>query len=115
MRTRKTLFPGQPGTKKLVQQYGDKLVCVRYRYDAIRKERVKTVEVIVERNVWEPDGQRIPPNKRISIRVKLGEKDLGIRVKAAGGRWNRKKQVWELAYKEVVAMKLTDRIVQEET
>ena len=115
MRTRKTLFPGQPGTKKLVQQYGDKLVCVRYRYDAIRKERVKTVEVIVERNVWEPDGQRIPPNKRISIRVKPGEKDLGIRVKAAGGRWNRKKQVWELAYKEVVAMKLTDRIVQEET
>jgi hypothetical protein len=26
--------PGQRGTVKLVERYGDKLVCVRYRYDA---------------------------------------------------------------------------------
>jgi hypothetical protein len=26
--------PGQRGTRKLVTRYGDRLVCVRYRYDA---------------------------------------------------------------------------------
>ena len=31
------LKPGQKGTKHLVAQYGDRLVCVRYRYDAARK------------------------------------------------------------------------------
>jgi len=31
MRARAKLQPGQPGTKALVQIYGDLLVCVRYR------------------------------------------------------------------------------------
>lgn len=31
METRLILSPGQNGTKKLVKQYGEKLVCVRYR------------------------------------------------------------------------------------
>ena len=29
MRTLKELIPGQPGTKKLLEEYGDNLVCVR--------------------------------------------------------------------------------------
>jgi hypothetical protein len=48
MRTRLKLNPGQRGTKKLVSQYGDRLVCVRYRYDAQQKKRFKTVELIVD-------------------------------------------------------------------
>lgn len=110
--TRKTVYPGQPGSKKLHQQYGDDLVCVRYRYDAVRRERVKTVEIIVERGAWEPDRERIPPNKRIPIRVTPQENDLKQQVKAAGGRWNPKQRVWELAYKEVLALGLSDRIVR---
>jgi hypothetical protein len=31
MKTRVKLKPGQKGTKKLVERYGDALVCVRYR------------------------------------------------------------------------------------
>jgi hypothetical protein len=34
MRTQVTLQPDQKGTKKLLAQYGEQLVCVRYRYDA---------------------------------------------------------------------------------
>lgn len=48
MRIRSTVQPGQPGAKKLLPQYGDRLVCVRYRYDEQRKKRFKTVELIVE-------------------------------------------------------------------
>ena len=42
MRTRLHLKPGQRGTKLLLAQYGDRLVCVRYRYDAQRRKRFKT-------------------------------------------------------------------------
>jgi hypothetical protein len=47
MKTRLKLKPGQRGTKKLLTQYGDRFVGVRYRYDAKQKKRFKTVELIV--------------------------------------------------------------------
>ena len=34
--------------------YGDRLVCVRYRYDAQRTMRLKTVEIIVAERDWQP-------------------------------------------------------------
>ena len=48
MRTGLNLKPGEKGTKRLVEQFGDRFVCVRYRYDEERKKRFKTVELIVE-------------------------------------------------------------------
>ncbi len=54
MRTRLKLRPGQRGTKKLLAQYGDQLVCVRYRYDEATHKRYKTVELIVEVVDWHP-------------------------------------------------------------
>jgi hypothetical protein len=50
MKTRLILKPGQKGTKRLTDKYGDALVCVRYRYDAELRQRLKTVELIVERS-----------------------------------------------------------------
>jgi hypothetical protein len=47
MRVRLKLKPGQRGTKNLVNQYGDRLICVRYRYDEKTKKRYTTVELIV--------------------------------------------------------------------
>lgn len=46
MRTRLTLQPEQEGAKGLRVQYGKQLVCVRYRYDEVKKERWKAVELI---------------------------------------------------------------------
>jgi len=40
MRTRLTLQPGQDGAKQLGVQYGDRLVCVRHRYDEQEKKRL---------------------------------------------------------------------------
>ena len=40
-RVRLHLKPGQKGTKQLLSQYGDRLICVRYRYDVQRKKRLK--------------------------------------------------------------------------
>jgi hypothetical protein len=54
MQTRLSLRPGQKGTKKLVIEYGDRLVAVRYRYDVDRQRRYKTVELVVEESPWSP-------------------------------------------------------------
>jgi hypothetical protein len=48
METRLTLRPGQHVTLKLVERFGERLVRVRYLYDAAAGRRLKTVELIVE-------------------------------------------------------------------
>jgi hypothetical protein len=111
--TGKKLKPGEPGTKKLVLEYGEKLLCVRYRYDAQRKRRMKTIELIIAEEPWQPSSRKIPSNKIMRIRVKYGEVDVGKQVRAAGGTWNRAKQVWELPYGEVRRLGLMERIVDE--
>ncbi len=115
LQTRKTLLPGKPGTMKLVEQYGDDLVCVRYRYDAEQHLKFKTIEVIIEQSPWDDHPRRIPHNKTMYLRVKYGEVEIGRMIRDAGGKWNRHKRVWELAYKHVVALNLTDRIVHLDT
>ena len=60
MRTRLTLHPGQDGAKRMQAQYGDRLVCVRYRYDERRQKRFKTVELIVEESDWAPQIYSFP-------------------------------------------------------
>ncbi len=113
MKTRRTLLPGQPGTKTLQRQYGDDLICVRYRYDATHKERLKTVELVVERSQWEPDPQRIPPNKHVAVRVGWQENRIQRQIREVGGTWNSEERVWELLYKDVRDLGLTDRLVRE--
>ena len=61
MKARLTLQPGQDGTRKRVEKYGDRLLYVRYRHDPGRKRRVKTVERIEEEVPWLPEhGQFYP-------------------------------------------------------
>ena len=52
MKAHTNLKPGQSGTRRLVEKYGDALLCVRYRYDELRdvpytmqalRERLKSV------------------------------------------------------------------------
>src|SRR5262249_1574599 len=54
MRIRLTLPPEQHGARQLYAQDGERLVCVRYRYDEQRRKRFKTVELIVEEKAWAP-------------------------------------------------------------
>src|SRR6185503_18147004 len=56
--TRLTLRPGQNGTKKLLDRYGERLVRVRYLYDPQAGRRLKTVELIVESIAWRPRPRR---------------------------------------------------------
>ena len=114
MRTLLHLKPGQKGTKQLLTQYGDRLVCVRYRYDAQRKKRFKTVELIVAEREWESPAPRFAADTLVGVRVDFAEGEVRQQVKQAGGKWNRSRKVWEIRYDQVVALKMEARIVEEE-
>ena len=114
MRTRLHLKPRQKGTKQLLAQYGDRLVCVRYRYDAQQEKRFKTVELIVAEREWDPPASRFADDAIVGVRVGFAEVEIRDQVKRAGGKWNWGRKVWELRYAQVVALKLESRIVEEE-
>ncbi|MBL8202938.1 MAG: hypothetical protein JNM09_01820 [Blastocatellia bacterium] len=106
----KKLNPGQPGTKRLVSQYGARLVCVRYRYDGVQGKRFKTVELILEEAVWQPPVRAFQEDELIAVRVELAEVDWRQRVKRAGGKWNPARKLWELPFGQVRKLGLTERI-----
>jgi len=113
MRTRLTLHPEQRGAQQLRAQYGEQLVCVRYRYDEERQRRLKTVELIVEEKPWTPPGPRRTEKQAVAVRVAAPEVALRTQVKRAGGQWDPQRQVWLLPYERVVALGLAGRIMAE--
>lgn len=108
MKARRTLAPGQKGTKKLLDHYGEQLVCVRYRYDEQRRKRFTTVEIIVEESDWSPPERP----SIVGLRVDFQETELQRRIKQAGGKWNPAKRVWEINYDQAAALGLKKRIVK---
>ena len=116
LETRLSLAPGQNGTKKLLAQYGDKLVRVRYRYDTERWLRLKTVELIVETTQWKPRARahRRVPTDHVGVQIAYGEADLRARIKAAGGIWRPRHRLWEVDWKIVRDLQIEDRVVDPE-
>jgi hypothetical protein len=113
MRTSTTVQPGQRGAKKFVAQYGDRLVCVRYRSDEQRQKRFKTIELIVEEWPWRSPSLRRTKGSIVLVRVAVQEIEIRRQVKGAGGVWNPDKQAWEVRYDVVVALGVTDRIMED--
>jgi len=111
MRTRLTLHPDQEGAKQLRERYGEHLVCVQYRYDEVKKQRWKTIELIIEKSAWEPPPPKWQADTLVALQVAAQEREVGKQVKAAGGKWNPREGGWELPYGQVVALGLTGRIV----
>jgi hypothetical protein len=111
MRARSKLKPGQPGTRKLVQQYGDRLLCVRYHYGALKRRRYTTAEVIVSKPDWDPLPSTTARRQRMPVRIDVRETQLREKVKAAGGRWDPDKRVWQLPMEQVLQLGLAARVV----
>lgn len=110
MEARVTLRPGKRGTIKWMNQYGDRLVCVRYRYDSDGRRRLTTVELIVAEAPW--DGRpKANDDRHVDIKVRYDETGLRQRVKHAGGVWRPDRRVWTLPFKEVRLLGLEGRIV----
>ena len=111
MKTRVKLKPGQNGTKKLVERFGDALVCVRYRYDPVKCKQFKTAEIMVSEHDWTPPPPKYPEGHKVPLRIGVAEKSLQQQVKALGGRWDRQRLVWLIPYGCIAGTKLEKLIV----
>jgi hypothetical protein len=108
MEITKTIQPGEMGSKQLYRQYGEQLVCVRYRNDRYQKKRITTVEIIVDEKPY------ISSKRTVTawVMINFEEVELRQQVKAAGARWLPEQKVWEMDYADAKRMKLLKRIVK---
>ncbi len=110
MKTRLILKPGQDGTKSLAKKYGDALLCVRFRYDAESRQRLKTVELIVERTDWAPPAPRYSRDTLVFLNIKATDMPMRLQAKAAGGRWSPEKKLWVVKYGNIAGTLLEKHI-----
>lgn len=111
MNTRVRLKPGQKGTRKLLKQYGDALVCVRYRYDSEKCKQFKTVEIIVSESPWTPPPAKYAASDLVALHIGFEEKSLQEQVKSLGGKWERQRKVWLIRYGCIAGTPLKKLIV----
>jgi hypothetical protein len=112
METRLTLRPGQSGTKKLLARYGERLLRVRYLYDAASGRRLKTVELIIESVPWRPRART--PRRRddeiVAVRIAFHETDLRQRAKRLGAVWRPAQKLWEVTWLDAKRLGISDRV-----
>jgi hypothetical protein len=115
MEIRLTLRPGMAGTKKLLARYGERLVCVRYRYDSATGRRVKTAELIVQDIAWAGRARKPRRNDHdlVGVRIDWKESELRAAVKRAGGISRPRQRLWELSWDAVRTLGLHGRVVEE--
>jgi len=100
--------PGQKGTRRLVEKFGDALLCVRYRFDEKRGVKLKTAEIIVEERPVNPlrfrDGDVVP------VSVGYGEVELREQLRAMRAKWDPQVKLWFVPYRLIRGTALEARI-----
>ena len=72
----------------MLAPYGNRLICVRYRYDPQRKKRLKTVELLVGERDWEPRRPPYADDEIVGVRIGFAEVAVRELAKQGGGKWN---------------------------
>jgi hypothetical protein len=131
MQVRLTLLPGQNGTRQLTRKYGNRLICVRYRYDEATRRRYKTIELIESTSPWPADAStplpvekpRMPRSPapaqpegtghdkhRTLVNIDFDELELRQKAQKAGGFWVKKEKAWSIPSTQVPILGLSDRV-----
>ncbi|NDY93914.1 hypothetical protein [Ideonella livida] len=109
----KKLQPTQAGAQRWRALYGDQLLCVRYRHDPTRDQRLVTVELLVEAR---PSRRRTPvprsagPQDPVLVQIRYGEAQLAAQAKANGARWDAQARLWRMTREQAERAGLTARI-----
>ena len=136
METRATRRPGQKGTRKHLEEYGDRLLYVRYRYNPKTNTRLTTVELIVDERPARPASAEPAPARAntliatssqshatetrptrvvgpevVAVRIGAREQTLRDKVRSAGGYWDPRCGVWVLRADRVRPLGLESRLV----
>ena len=104
-RVDKTMLAGERGTIKLSRRHGAALVCVRYRVSPDGRERVTTVEVIVERALVQ---RRREPME--ALHLYKSDYALAQRLRAHGGQFDAATRTWFAPRSVVHALGLFERV-----
>ena len=94
-RITKKLLPQQPGAKKLTVQYGELLVCVRYRLDQTLGRRYTTVELLVGEGPARINPKSLDP---VYIRLANSEKALWRAMLDEGAKWDKTQRAWRITF-----------------
>lgn len=113
--------PGEPGTHNLLKRFGQRLICVRYRYDAAARKRYKTAEIVVAEEEWSPSpaattqdamSPATTETPRLAVRIAYHERELRQQVSAAGGTWSPHERLWRVTPEVVERLRLEKRVVR---
>jgi hypothetical protein len=116
MKVIKKLNPEKAGTKKYLEQYGNKLLCVRYRYDETNQEQLTTIEYIINRKRYlkltqETQRKLFPhPNRHVLLKIEFHEEALRNQVKQHGGTWLKDERMWKLPCHKALDLGLQQRM-----
>jgi len=103
----KTMQVYTPGAVKLSRRYGDTLICVRYRISPDGKERVTTVELLIDRVHVQPKA-----NRSVAVKIYPSEAKLRERAKARGAWFNPDTRLWRMRQNDAHALGLSKRIAK---
>lgn len=81
-------------------------ICIRFRYDSETNQRLKTVELIVERCDWTPPPPRFTNDTLVPLRISAKDEAIRNQAKAVVGRWNPEKKLWFVTYGNIVGTPL---------
>ena len=108
MEISKTMQPGEMGTKQLLHQYGNSLVCVRYRTDKKAQKRYTTVELIIsEKEIYIEKSELY-----CWVRIHFNETELRLQAKNMGAKWHTNEKLWEMDYQTAKSLNLLNRIIK---
>jgi len=99
------LLPSQQGARRWADEYGERLVRVRYRYDPDARLRFTTVEHVVESHPWQPAA-----TDTALVQVDFEEHELRERIKACGGCWEPALKRWRVPRRLVTELQLEKRL-----
>ncbi|WP_043319748.1 hypothetical protein [Microbulbifer sp. HZ11] len=116
----KTIKPGDDGSKRYHDKYGEQLCAVRYRRSPCKKTVYTTVEIIVaQREAYQKNqSKRIdkthPPHTSewVAVKVAYDEAELRAAVRRMGGRWSNRAKAWVVKRSMATRRNISHRIVE---
>ncbi len=108
---RKTMRPGEKGTHRFVRDWGERLVCVRYRFDPKSRVRCTTVELVAANpRPWSPP-RRPAPSTWVALRIDGDDRKAVRKLRDARAWWDRETGLWRTRYDVAERLRLRNRIV----
>ena len=113
----KTIRPGDDGSKRYHDKYGEQLCAVRYRRSPCKSTVYTTVEIIVaQREAYRKSSGPKTPTKACGewVAVKIAYEEVALRteVRKMGGRWSKLAKAWVVKRKMAESRNMGHRIVE---